>query len=804
LFLGVFLTSAATLTLQISLIRLLSVAQGHHFAFLVVSVALLGYGAGGSFLSSFPSLLRGEASPFLARVAGLFSCCSLAAYLISNHIPFDLARIAWDRWQIFHLFLYYLVFSIPFLFSGMALSAAMTRWSASSGKIYFADLGGASLGCLLVLALFGFFGGERTLLFAALLGALASMVFRWMSQFLSVLHWVWIGFITLLLVWQPPFLSLRLSPYRGLSAALRFPGARLLETRWNDFSRVDVLRSPAARTAPGMSLENPEPLPPQLGLAVDAGELSAITHFAGRPAVSEDLRFLDFLPSSFPYELVRPERVLILDPGGGMEVLNALRHGAKEITAVEVNPVIAALLQGPYSAYSGRIYQRKGVQVVTEGPRSFIRSNPSPFDLITFSLTDSLGASSTGFFGLQEDYRLTVEALQDCLKVLKPGGLLAFSFYLLPPPRAELRLTSVAKRALEQTGRNPAEHLLAFRSWGTFSLLVKKEPLTSREIQGLKAFSRRLRFDLVYYPGIAAKETNIYNQFPVPLYFTGIQSILRENPGFWSTYPFDVGPVTDDRPFFHYYFKWGRMGEIYRLTGEKWQILLEGGFLIPVVFFLALVLSFFFIVLPLALGKIPKSEGPPVSRISWMVYFLALGFGFMSVEISLIQRFILFLGHPVYSVSLVIFSLLLFAGLGSRLSMLLDLRRPRAPRLVFLAVASLLFLSALCFPVVTSSFQGRSLLIRQAISVLLIAPLGLFMGMPFPLGIRLLGARRPFLVPWAWCANGCASVLGAILPVILALAWGFQAVIFLAVLLYLLSFASLEIQLKKRAIYGKV
>jgi SAM-dependent methyltransferase len=804
LFLGIFLTSAATLTLQISLIRLLSVAQGYHFAFLVVSMALLGYGASGSFLSAFPSFLRGEAPPFLARVTGLFSCCALAAYLISNQIPFDLARMAWDPWQIFYIFLYYLAFSVPFFFSGLALSCAMSRWSASSGKIYFADLGGASLGCLLVLALFGVFGGEGTLLFSALLGAVASMVFGRMGHPRSFLPWVWAGFLTLLLVWQPPFFSLRLSPYKALSFALRFPGARLLETRWNHFSRVDILRSPAARTAPGMSLENLEPLPPQVALAVDAGALSAITHFEGRPEQSEDLKFLDFLPSSFPYELVRPERVLILDPGGGMEVLNALRHGTREITAVEINPIIVDLLQGPYSGYSGRIYQRKRVQVMVAGARSFIRRNPPPFDLITFPLTDSLGASSTGFFGLQEDYRLTTEALQECFKILKPGGFLAFSFYLLPPPRAELRLTSVAKAVLKQTGRNPAEHLLAFRSWATFSLLIKKEPLTSLDIQGLKSFCQRLRFDIVYYPGITPGETNVHNRFPAPLYFTGIQSILGENPDVSSTYPFDVSPVTDDRPFFHYYFQWGGMEEIYRLAGEKWQILVEGGFLVPVVFLLALTLSLFFIFLPLILGKIFKSEGPPVSRIPWMVYFLALGFGFMSVEISLIQKFILFLGHPVYSVSLVIFSLLIFAGLGSRLSTGMDLQRPRGPRMALLAVAFLLFLSALYLPALMSSFQGEPRLVRQAVAVFLIAPLGLFMGMPFPLGIRLLGARQPLLVPWAWCANGCASVLGAILPVIVALTWGFQAVFFLAGLLYLLSFALLEIQLKNKAVYGKV
>ncbi len=786
LFLGVFLTSAATLTLQISIIRLLSVAQWYHFAFMVVSMALLGYGASGSFLSAFPSFLRLEPFRLLTRTTGLFSLSALMAYLISNYIPFDLARIAWDRWQIFYIFLYYLAFSVPFFFSGLAISSALARWSTSSGKIYSSDLSGASLGCLLVLGLFGVFGGEGTLLFACLLGGLASMVFAWTGKSSSILHWIWVAFLSLLLFWQPSFLSLRLSPYKALSMALRFPGASLLETRWNAFSRVDVLKSPAVRTAPGMSLEYLESLPPQLGLTVDADQLSAITHFEGRPEETTDLRFLDFLPSSLPYQLTQPGRVLILEPGGGLEVLNALRHGSKEIVAVEINPTIVELLNGPYREYSREIYLREGVRVVVGEARSFIRQAPPSFDLIIFPLTDTSSASSTGFSGLQEDYRLTTETVQDCLKILKPGGFISFVFYLLPPPRGELRLTSIVKEALEQTGRDPTDHFLAFRSWGTFSLLMKKDPLLSQDIQGLKSFCRRLRFDLVYYPGIAPGETNIYNRFPVPLYFFEVQRILKEGTQFFWSYPFDISAVTDDRPFFHYFFRWGHIGEIYRLAGAKWQILLEGGFLVPVVFILALILTFLFIVLPLIFGKIPKSQRPAGRLFPWLVYFSALGFGFMFVEISLIQKFILFLGHPVYSVSLVIFALLVFAGLGSRLSVFIDSATARGLKFVLLAVACLLFLSTLYLPQLLSSLQGKSVFFRQLVSILLIAPFGFLMGMPFPLGIRLIGAQRPFLVSWAWCANGCASVLGSILPVIIALAWGFQAVFLLASLSYAL------------------
>jgi spermidine synthase len=549
---------------------------------------------------------------------------------------------------------------------------------------------------------------------------------------------------------------------------------------------VDILESPADRTAPGLSLQYLEPLPPQLGLTVDAEHLNAITRFSGRLAETGELQFIDFLPSSFPYQMARPDRVLVIEPMGGLEVLVALRYRSREIVAVEMDPTIIELLQGPYREYSGNIYARKEVQVTAGDGRAYVRSAPPPFDLIVLPLTESLGASSTGFSSLHEDYRLTTEAFEDYLGSLKPRGFLSMSLYLLPPPRGELRLAATAKEALERAGKRPGDHLMAFRSWSTFSLLVKKDPINLQEIEALKSFCQRLRFDLVYYPGMPAEEANVYNRFATPLYYFAMQRVLTEGEKFYSTYPFNLSPATDDRPFFHHYLKWGHLGEIYRLAGEKWQMLIEGGYLVPMILIQALFLSFLFIILPLIFRKL-REQQPIIKRAPWLsglVFFSALGLGFMFVEISLMHKFILFLGHPVYSVSLVIFSLLVFAGLGSRLSMRMDPRGHRGLKLVLPSVAGLLFLCALLLPQVLPFFHGQPLFLRQVITVLLIAPAGLLMGMPFPLGIRLVGSQWPLFVPWVWCANGCASVLGSILPVIIALSFGFETVLFLAAILY--------------------
>jgi SAM-dependent methyltransferase len=788
LFLGIFLISAAALTLELSIIRLLSVAQWHHFAFLVVSMALLGYGASGSFLSSFPFLLKAEPLGLLTRTSALFSVNALLAYLAGNAIPFDLARVPFDRWQILYLFLFYLIFSVPFFFSGLVISSALTHWNAMAGKLYFSDLAGASLGCLLTLGLFGIWGGPGTLLFACLLGAAASAVFGRMKDPRTIFPWMWAGFLVLLLFWQPSWMDLRLSPYKSLSAALRFPGARLLETHWNAFSRVDVLESPAARTAPGLSLEYLTPLPEQLGLTLDGDQLNAITRLRGEPAGAGELKFLDFLPSSFPYRDLRPFRVLILEPRGGLEILNALYHRAGEVIAVETNPVVVELMKTKYREFSGQIYDRPEVRTVGEDGRSYLRGSHAPFDLIVLPLTESLGASVAGIGGLQEDYRLTVEAFQEYLKALKPGGFLSFSLYLLPPPRGELRLVSTIQKALVKEGKHPADHLLAFRSWGTFSLLVKKDSVGAREVESLKDFCRQMRFDLVYYPGISPGEVNLYNRFPRPIYFEGLRSLLSEGEIYYSRYPFDLSPATDDRPFFHSFFRWKYWQEIYRLAGGKWQILLEGGFLVPVVFFLALLLSAFFIILPVFFKK--KREGGMAGNFpfSWLAYFSALGLGFMFVEISLIQKFILFVGHPIYSVSLVIFSLLVSAGMGSRFSLRFEGRSSRELKILLLFLCGLLFMSSFFYPRILSFFQGSPAFFRWLITFALIGTLGFFMGMPFPMGIRRAASRGQVYVSWGWCANGCASVLGAILPVLLALTWGFQVVFFLSALCYLVAF----------------
>lgn len=266
----------------------------------------------------------------------------------------------------------------------------------------------------------------------------------------------------------------------------------------------------------------------------------------------------------------------------------------------------------------------------------------------------------------------------------------------------------------------------------------------------------------------------MYNKFPEPYYYQNINKLFNDKDRFYEDYLFEVSPVTDERPFFFQFFKLEKLGPTYESMGKKWQPFVEGGYMIPIIFLQALVLSLIFILLPLRrIGKYPRKKGI-------LIYFLCLGIGFMFIEITLIQKFILFLGHPVYAVSAVLFSLLLFAGLGSFYS-----ERLKSPIKVIPALSLLIILYLMILPQIFNLFLGHEIMIRYLISLITIAPLGFLMGIPFPLGVRITKKIHPVLIPWAWAVNGCASVLGSILAIMIALSWGFSIVLVLASVVYL-------------------
>ena len=786
--LGVFFVSLAALSFELALSRLFSVALWYHFAFMVISLALLGYGASGSFLAVFPGFLHKKPALFFSLSAMLFSATSVAAYLAANLIPFDPFRIAWDRLQLVYLFADYLVLSVPFFFAGLCVGGVLTHRADDAGSVYCADLVGAGVGSLLVLFVFARLGGGGMVTFPAVLASFGAVVFslrRPLCVWSLVLSTVLLVIFLCLAGLRPSVFEVRMSPYKSLRIALSYPESRILETRWNAFSRVDVVESSMVRFAPGLSLTFREAIPPQLGITVDGDNMTAITRYDGQ---ATSAAFVQHLPDALVYRMRPVDRALVIEPGGDLGVLMALVLGAQKVDAVFENRLVLEAISEKEGPFAGNLLSNPRVTTVVKSGRSYLRGTERSYDVIQYAPLSSLGASSTGIRGIGEAYMFTVEAVSDCVKHLKPEGFLAVTLYLLPPPRQEIRLVHLAIEALAQMGISaPEKHLAAIRSWGTFTLLVKRSPLSQGDIQRIVSFCKKERFDTVYFPGITKKAANRFNRFSRPIYFEIVRDLLTasERTRLVDAYVFDVSPVTDDRPFFFNFFRLEKILPLYRAIHEKWQPFVEGGYLVPIVLVESIAASAMLVFLPLLFRRRNRVSGKPPFRWGVLVFFALLGWGYMFVEIVLIQKLILFLDHPIHAMTTVICGLLVSSGLGSFCSQKIAGQGVHRDLVFILFIVGAIvgaFLGVI--PCVTQRFLGLDLVFREVVTLALLFPLGFLMGMPFPLGIRHLRRADPSAIPWAWCINGCFSVMGAVLAALIAFRAGFSGVLVLAAVVY--------------------
>ena len=782
-YLGILLLSAATLLFEITLTRVFSVAQWYHFAFLVVSLALLGFGVSGSFLSLFPRLIKKDLSHLLVIFAALFSASSLGGYLVVNNIPFDSYRITLESRQLFYLIVYYLSLAIPFFFTGLALGVALSKTPARAGNLYGFNMIGAGLGSLLVLVSPSYFGGGGTVVLSALLGLGAVFVFSLprLKPFLGLAIAGGIGLI-ILMVSSPAVLEIKMSPYKSLSQVLRHTQAQILSTEWNAFSRVDVIKSRSLHLAPGLSFNYKGEVPPQLGLTVDGENLSPIIQIEAGEA-----DFTEYLPSALVYHLVSSPKTLVIEPQGGLDVLTALRHESASVVTVISNPLVIETI-GRFGG-KGQFLDSPKVMVVSEGVRSYLKRSKEQFDVIQVALAGGFQPVTAGTYSLSENYLYTVEAVKAYYQHLAPGGLLSLTRWIQVPPSEGVRLLSLVTAALEDMGiAHPEKQLAAIRSFQTITLILKESPFTLEDISIIRDFCNERSFDVVYFPGVGPDDLNRYNVLPREVYYEATVNILSasEREAFLSSYPYDISPATDDRPFFFHFFKWSQLPYVWQSLGKTWQPFGGAGYLIVGVLFLAAVLaSAIFILLPLYLRpkKRVKPSGLPVSsvRLRLFIYFAALGLGFLFIEIPMMQKFILFLDEPTYAFAIVLFTILVFSGLGSLFSARLIKVLPQ----VILGLGLLVLVYPLFLPYFFEALLGQPLPVRLLVAVGVLAPLSFLMGIPFPSGIRLVAASAPELVPWAWGINGCFSVISSILSLMIALLVGFSWVLVVAGGIYL-------------------
>jgi hypothetical protein len=790
IWLSLFVLSAATLAFEINLTRLFSVAQFYHFAFMIVSIALLGYGLSGTILAIFPIFQRGKPAQSLGWLALATGLSILGAYLLTNWLPFDSYSLLVDNRQVFILLLHYLALALPFFFSGMALGILLSKYPDQAGVTYGVNLVGSAFGCVIALLAPTFLGGEGMVTLCAMLTGISAIFTTRLRPVKNPLSLAVISLLTLTLLdlvlrlATPsglPAFRLHISPYKSLSYALQFPGSQVTYRQWNAFSRLDLVESPGIHSVPGLSYRYLEPLPQLDGLLVDGDDLNPVIQPSTNPT------FTTFLPNAVAFQLHPLANTLILEPRGGLDILSAFNNSTGLVTAVESNPLVARAAPA-YADQRLILHQETG--------RSFLEHSQEKFDVILLSLVTSFHPVQSGAYTLAEDYRYTVESFTRTMDHLSSDGILVATRWLQDPPSEDLRLFALAVEAIEASGGDPAQQVVAFRGYNTATILIKRSPFSPEELATIREFTAERAFDLTYAPGIQEQETNQYNILPDSVYYHTYLNLLESSPrqAFYDSYAYDVRPATDDHPFFGHYFKWSQTPQVLSSFGKVWLPFGGGGyFVILALLILATLLAGVLILLPVGVWKLGRRNKPKITspfKFTHLVYFGLLGFAFLFVEIPLLQRFILYLGHPAYAFTTVLFALLFFSGLGSRFSDRISLR---------LSLAALTLL-VLCLPILLPRLfdwtLGLPLAFRLGVTIIALAPLGFLMGIPFPGGIlhlvdkqaqstSIAGEFTPRTdIPWIWAVNGAASVISPILAALLALTHSFSMVLWAGALFY--------------------
>ena len=774
--------AAATLLLESALLRLFAVAQFYHFAFLVVSLALLGFGTSGSLLSVWPRRfyrgVRGASLGFALSVALI--------YAVVNLLPFDSYSIAWDARQIYLFALYYLTLTLPFLFAGLGIGGALAANEGKSHLVYAANLLGSGVGALLAPLVLWLAGVPGAALASGLIGLTAAFPVRqkWLYWGMTVAAGgsfiLLIGLIAFNLRGRAP-LGMTISPYKGLAQAQHYPGSSLIFRRWNAISRVDVIANAGTRQLPGLSYAYPGTPPPQHGLSLDGDSPQPITLIS-----PESFHAAPYLPESLVFDLRPDAQTLILEPGAGLGVLQALSAGGREVTAVVGNPLqVDAVAR---TAPDSNVYAHPHVQTILETGRVFLQRLRENYTIIYLPLTDGYRPVTSGAFSLSENYMLTIEAFEGALAHLSSEGILTTTRWLQSPPSEEIRLIATLAEALERRGANPAMSIVAYRGIQTMTVLVQPDGWGIEELAQVRAFTADRKFDLVWAPDIQLDEVNRFNRLPRPDYYLATQTLLTtpEREAFYGAYPFDIRPPSDNQPFFFHFFTWEQTPEIFATLGRTWQPFGGSGyFVLLALLALVIVLSGILIVVPLFFRRTHPSPWKAKGvRVRVLFYFTCIGIAFLFVEIPLIQRWILILGHPTYAFAAVVVALLAFSSMGSALA-----RHPRLPQRAALgALVLLAFLTPFGVSWLVEITLGLPLALRVGLAVLSLAPLAVLMGLPFPLGLAWLEREAFHLVPWAWAVNGCASVIASVLAAMLTLNTGFTLVLLLGAAAYALAF----------------
>ena len=799
--------SFASLLVELALTRLFSVVLFYHFAFLAISIALLGLGGGGVFAYVAKTwLARWDTRTLGARIAVLNALLLPVVLQVDLRVPVALALTLGNFARLSVL---YLVSALPFFLTGLFLSVLFARRTSGIAQLYAADLAGGALACVGIVPLLNFVGGPNAILFAGLASGAAAAIWAptraWRRSALAL---------------TAVFAVVIAANYSGKLVDIVYAkGVRRDQpwvkfARWNAISRVEVDDTGGAQV-----------------IVIDADASTYIMNtdpHDWRPDYRDDL--MSAAPSVVNVLHPRGDYAII-GPGGGVDVLRALANGSSNVTGIEINPIIVNdIMRGRWADYSYHLYDRPEVHMHVGDGRSWVRNAREKFDVVQMTLVDTWASTAAGAFALSENNLYTVEAFREYYEHLKPDGMIAITRWEFKRPREALRVVSQELEVLRQTGvSDPTTHFIVV-SEGSLdedgrpvTVLFKKSGFTPQEESAVRDhLADNPDLHALYMPS-----EMFYDRSGGDLSAEQLASLARQNAFyklialgnprlFAQHYAYDVAPVTDNAPFFFFTIK---TGDVLRGImagsgrGMDWRINL-GVVVLGMVLVISLVAVLLFLILPLAFatGKHPRSAqhqarpGYPAyqpqltiaNRQSAMplLYFIAIGLGYILAEIAFIQRFVLFLGHPTYALTVVIFLMLLASGAGSLLSRRW-LHDPLQVRTASAIVVALLLSYIWLLPPLLRALVGLPFLLKLIISAAALVPLGLAMGMPFPSGLRALAAsslaadisRDDNAIEWAWALNAASSVLGSVLAMVIAIQFGLSWTLACGAVAYMLALA---------------
>ena len=782
-FLLIGLISCSLLMWEVLLTRICALRLAFHFSYLVISNALLAIGASGAFLTLYQDRLRRRPREAAWLGALLYVASLLLTYAFLLNFPIDTSESGQldfsDPATLGRFVAFNLGTAVPFFFGGGVVGMLLTFHAERVNRLYFVDLVGAALGCLLSPLCLMLFGAGGCMLVLALLGlagaAVATPPARRRIIIPAALAAALAGaaLVPVLDDWAPV-------PGRGILALTREHvvdvSGRADFTRWTATSRIDLIsgiEDAGVIYTRGTKLEGLPPVPPEKIIVQDANAGTVLVNFSDYPEALEIIRRSMY---SGAVRLKQQPSVLIVGVGGGNDVWAAKAAGARKVKGIELNGAIIDIHERIFPSFTRALVDDPNIEFVVGEGRSMISREREFYDVIQMTGVDTWTGLKSGAYVLAENYLYTQEAIREIYARLTPGGIL--QIIRMAEEMEALRMVANIDAAL--TGLAPAplqRSLIAMHTTDLLmAFLVKKGAFSNEEIRSTVSFLAENGIFPVYLPKLKTGHA--------------VEKMLRspDMQAFIASYPRNITPTSDDRPYFFNFTRWTDPLRSRELVAEPPHISQGNPFFILMQLLVSAALSLLLVVGPLLRLRGAQRAGSG----GFLVYFAGVGLGFIMIEVGMMQKLTVFLGHPIYSITVTLASVLLFAGIGSLVSVRWFRDDPRRAWSIPIGLGLLIGVFLLVWPSLYPAAVGLPLAARISISVAILAPLSLLLGVPFAYGIRLANARNPAIVPWAWAVNGCFSVVGSILTVIVSMTAGFAATLMLAVLIYAAAFAGLR------------